>query len=90
SEYYGEDPAELLANWQELVTGDKVQTEYAERAEYETEATVFGSLTPQLGFMLSGRFKRGVNIFPQQLEYNPEHNVQLNLSYKLSDHQRAC
>ena len=89
SDYYGEDPAELLANWQTLVTGDKVQTEYAERAEYETEATVFGSLTPQLGFMLSGRFKRGVNIFPQQLEYNPEHNIQLNLSYKLSDRMKV-
>lgn len=85
SDYYGEDPAELLSNWQALVTGDEVQSKYAERAEYETEATVFGSLTPQLGFMLSGRFKRGVNIFPQQLDYNPEHNIQLNLSYKLSD-----
>ncbi len=81
----GKDPDSLLAVWQEITTPDPAQGDYAERAEYETEATIYGSLTDKLGFLISGRYKRGVNIFPQQFAYNPEHNIQLNLDYKLSD-----
>jgi outer membrane receptor protein involved in Fe transport len=81
----GLNPDSLLAEWHNVITPDKAQGDYAERAEYETEATIYGSLSDRLGFLLSGRFKRGVNIFPQQFAYNPEHNIQLDLNYKISD-----
>ena len=81
----GLDPDSLLAAWQNIITPDPAQGDYAERVEYETEATIFGSLSDRLGFLISGRFKRGVNIFPQQFAYNPEHNIQMNLKYKLSN-----
>jgi len=37
-----------------------------------------------VGFLFSGRFKQGVNIFPQAEAYNPEFNFQGNLTFKLS------
>lgn len=85
SEFYGQDPNELLTQWHKQITADPTQGDYANRPEYETEVTLYGSATEKLGFLLSGRYKRGVNIFPQQEKYNPEFNFQGNLSYKITD-----
>lgn len=83
SEYYGEDPAALLGQWRDQITPDDTLANYAERAEYETEATVYGSIG-KLGFLLSSRYKRGVNVYPQPIPYNPEFNFQGKLSYKIT------
>ncbi|MBT7095500.1 MAG: TonB-dependent receptor, partial [Bacteroidetes bacterium] len=87
-EYEGQDADALLAQYKSYTTADDIQKNYAERAEYETEATIVGALTPKIGYMVSGRFKRGVNVFPQALEYNPEHNIQGKISYKVSDQSK--
>jgi len=84
SPYYGQDPNKLLEQWQKQITPDPTQADYTKRAEYETELTIYGSPAPKVGFLISGRYKRGVNIFPQQEKYNPEFNFQGELSYKLT------
>jgi hypothetical protein len=85
SEYFGQNPNELLAQWQNQITPDPAQSDYADRPEYETEFTLYGAFTNELGFLFSGRFKNAVNIFPQQDKYNPEFNLQGRLSYKLTN-----
>ena len=85
SAFYGRDPNELLQEWQKQITPNPIQSEYANRPEYETEVTLYGTAMKNLGFLLSGRYKRGVNIFPQMEEYNPEYNFQGKLSYKLNN-----
>jgi len=87
-DFYEGDADALLAQYQGYTTADDVLKNYAERAEYETEATIVGALTPKIGYMFSGRFKRGVNVYPQILEYNPEHNIQGKISYKVSDQSK--
>ena len=84
SEFYGEDPQELLARWRREITASDTLADYAGRQEYEVEGTLFGSLSEPLSFLLSARFKRGVGIFPQALPYNPEFNLQGYLNYTLS------
>ena len=85
SEFYGQDPNLLLAQWHKQITPDPIQADYTKRPEYETEMTFYGSVTKKMGFLLSGRYKRGVNIFPQEEKYNPEFNLQGKLSYKISN-----
>ena len=57
---------------------------YRDRIQHETELTVYGKILNNMGFMLSGRFKRGVNIFPQSLPYNDEYNFQGKFTYAFS------
>ena len=83
SRFYQRDPAELLAAWREQITPGDTLGRYAERAEYETEATLFGALSDKFNFLASGRFKRGVNIYPQAIPYNPEFNIQGYLNWKV-------
>ncbi|RKY76289.1 hypothetical protein DRQ07_10585, partial [candidate division KSB1 bacterium] len=84
SEFYGSDPNTLLKNWQDQHTANPDQADYTKRPELETEMTLYGSLTDRIGFLISGRYKRGVNVFPQATPYNPEFNFQGNITYKLS------
>ena len=83
--YFGQDPNELLAQWQKQLTPNEILRDYDNRPEYETEVTLYGAATSKLGFLFSGRYKRGVSIFPQPEKYNPEFNLQGKLNYKLSD-----
>ena len=85
SDYFGEDPNALLSQWQNQITPSSVQADYADRMQYETEATIYGAMTPQISFLISGRFKRGVGTFPTTLDYFPEFNGQAKLSYKFTD-----
>jgi len=77
-------PEERAEWWKNFVNDCEFnyQMDYAKRMEWETEATVYGPITPQLGFLLSGRFKNGVPIYPSALKYNPEKTLQLSLNYK--------
>ncbi len=84
SEFSGENANELLQRWQQQINPGDTLGNYHERAEYETEATLYGMLTNKLGFLVSGRYKRGVNIFPQANPYNPEFNIQAKLNYRIS------
>ncbi|MEA3288118.1 MAG: carboxypeptidase-like regulatory domain-containing protein [Candidatus Marinimicrobia bacterium] len=83
SAYYQEDPQVLLAAWQEQSTPDPVLGDYAERAQWFYEATVFGSPFKGVNFLISGRQENGVGIFPQSIPYNTETNIQgyLNFNY---------
>ncbi|RKY49382.1 MAG: hypothetical protein DRP91_04425 [Candidatus Neomarinimicrobiota bacterium] len=84
SEFYGLNPDSLFNVWREVITPDPDQANYTKRAEYETEATIYGSPSSKLSFLLSGRYKRGVNVFPQVIPYNPEFNFQGKLSYNIT------
>lgn len=84
SRYYQKNPDSLLQAWRAQSTPDDLLKNYANRAEYEYEGTLYGRLTEQFSFLASGRFKQGVGIFPQAIPYNPEFNVQGYLNYKFS------
>ena len=78
-------PQERMNIWQEFIgNADETMTGYDKRAEWETEATFSGGITPKLGFLVSGRWKEGVNVFPQARKYNPEWNAQAKLTYKFN------
>ena len=82
--FYGQNPDSLLAAWRSSIAPNSTLAEYAERGEPEIEATFLGSLTDNLSFLASGRYKKAVSIFPQPMPYNPEFNFQGYLSYKFS------
>ncbi len=84
SPYFGQDPQELYATWQQQSTPDPVQGNYTKRAQTEYEGTLYGGLFKHLNFLLSGRYKKGVGIYPQGISYNPEHNIQGYLNFDLS------
>ncbi len=82
--YYGKNPDSLLTAWRKQSTPNDTLAKYADRPEFEYEGTLLGSLTNELSFLFSGRYKRGVGIFPQAIPYNPEYNVQGYVSYKVT------
>lgn len=84
SRFYSFNPDSLLQAYRKQTTPNETLGNYADRAEYEIEGTLFGRITENLGFLASGRFKQGVGIFPQAIPYNPEFNFQGYLNYKLS------
>jgi hypothetical protein len=84
SQYYKKKPDSLLAAWRNQSTPNDTLANYANRPEYEVEGTLLGGVTEDLTFLLSGRYKRGVGIFPQLLPYNPEFNIQGYVNYKMS------
>lgn len=84
SRFYQMNPDSLLQAWRKQSTPNSTLGNYADRAEYEYEGTLYGSVTEQLSFLASGRFKEGVGIFPQAISYNPEFNIQGYISYKFS------
>jgi len=84
SQFYRKNPDSLLSRWRQLITPNDTLGKYAERAEYETEATLYGSITDEVSFLVSGRYKRGVDIFPQAIPYNPEFNIQGYINYKFT------
>jgi hypothetical protein len=55
--------------------------DYTKRTEWEGEATVYGPIVPGLNFMLSGRYKEGVTVYPSALKYNPDMTFQSSLDW---------
>ena len=84
SPFVGQDPDTLLAAWQEQSTPNQVLGDYTERAEPEIEATLYGGLFNRVSFLISGRYKKGVGIYPQGISYNPEHNIQGYVNFDIS------
>lgn len=84
SRFYQLNPDSLLQAWRKQITPNDTLANYANRPELEYEGTLFGSLTEKFSFLLSGRYKRGVGIFPQAIPYNPEFNIQGYFNYKFS------
>ena len=84
SRYYQASPDSLLEAWRKQTTPNDALGKYADRPEYEYEGTLYGSVTDELSFLASGRFKQGVGMFPQAIPYNPEFNIQGYINYKVS------
>ena len=84
--YRSMTPEERAAWWSKFVNDSKnsPQMDYAERMQWEQEITLFGPITENLGFMLSGRYKEGTGIYPSALKYNPDWTIQGGLNYQLS------
>ncbi len=89
SVYYGLAPDSLLSAWRKQTTPNDTLGKYAERVDYETEGTLYGGITEDLGFMVSGRYRHGVGMFPQSIPYNPEYNFQGYINYKFSQAVKA-
>jgi hypothetical protein len=84
SRYFGQRPDSLLAAWRKQSTPNDTLGKYADRAQYEVEGTLRGRVIDELSFLVSGRFKQGVGIFPQAIPFNPEFNIQGYLNYNFS------
>ncbi len=82
--YFGKNPDSLLAEWRNQITPNDTLAKYNERPEYEVEGTLYGGITEDLAFLVSGRSKRGVGIFPQAIPYNQEYNLQGYVSYRVT------
>jgi hypothetical protein len=82
--FYGKNPDSLLTAWRKQSTPNDTLAKYADRPEFEYEGTLLGSVTNELSFLFSGRYKRGVGIFPQAIPYNPEYNIQGYVNYKVT------
>jgi outer membrane receptor protein involved in Fe transport len=84
SPFFGSDPDSLLTLWQDQITPNDTLAGYNERAQHELEGTLYGGFNNKVSYLLSGRYVRNVNIFPQALPYNPEYNVQGRLTYRVT------
>ena len=84
SQFFSKNPDSLLTVWRSQITPNDTLGNYANRPEYESEGSLYGSMTDELSFLFSGRYKRGVGIFPQAIPYNPEFNIQGYINYKFS------
>ncbi len=84
SQFYGKNAQDLLNLWHKQITPSDTLKNYADRIEYETEATLYGPITNNLTFLASGRFSKHINIFPQAIPSNPEYNFQGYLDYQLT------
>ena len=72
---------QLLETYRDQITPDPILGDYDERAQHEVEGTLYGPISGKLNFLVTGRYKRGVNIFPQAQKYNPEYNIQAKVNY---------
>ncbi len=84
SKYFGQNPEELLAAWHAEIVPDPVQGDYTERPEWSTEMTLYGGLFKNVSFLISGRYEKGVGIYPAGIPYNLEHNIQGYLNFSIS------
>src|SRR3972149_10390058 len=84
SQFYQKSTDSLLQAWREQTTPNDTLADYADRPEFEYEGTLYGSLSEKFSFLVSGRYKREVGIFPQAIPYNPESNIQGYINYKFS------
>ena len=86
--YADADIPQAMGNWWKSFVNDSKrfpQFDYANRTEYEGEATFYGPIIENLSFLASGRYKQGVNIYPSALKYNPDMTFQGALEYVLPD-----
>lgn len=81
--------AQLLDKFDEQMTPDPIMGDYTERTQHEFEGTIYGSFMDNMSFLVSGRYLKGVNIFPQAQEYNPEYNIQAKFDYHISTNQKV-
>lgn len=79
---------ELLDTYRQQIDPADALGDYANRAQHQVEATLYGSPLNKVSFLLSGRYLRGVGIYPQSNAYNPEYNLQGKLSYHLSSNKK--
>lgn len=79
---------ELLSTYRQQITPNPILGDYTKRPEHDIEATLYGSFMKNLNFLLTGRYKNGVNIFPQAEEYNPEYNLQGKFNYNISQDKK--
>ena len=79
---------QLLSKYREQITPDEVLGDYANRHEHDVEATFYGSPMDKMSYLVSGRFKNAVNIWPQAEKYNPEYNIQAKFNYYLSSDKK--
>jgi hypothetical protein len=74
---------QLRGTYKQQITPSDDLKNYAEQVEHEIEGSIYGSPLNNLSILLSGRYKKGVNIYPQADPFNPEYNVQGKISYNL-------
>jgi len=91
SPYFKSMTPEQRAEWWKNFNNDKSQfsqIDYANRREWEQEITLFGPILPGLGFMLSGRYKEGVVIYPTPIKYSPDMTFQGSLDWSINPNSK--
>ena len=87
-------PQERLNAWTSFISGEMFgepsmrMQQYAERATWETEATIYGPLTSRVGFMLSGKFLKDAPDYPAYLPFSQEWNYQGKLDIRVNRNNR--
>ena len=84
-------PEQRLKAWQEIISEDPVLTDYADKAQWETDFTFTGPIpfVKNFGFMVSGRWKEGVLEYPSAYKYNPEWNITGKLTYDIGSNTKV-
>jgi hypothetical protein len=86
SNYFKAMTPQQRADWWKNFTNDKSQFEqidYTKRQEWEDELTMYGKID-QIGYMISGRYKEGVTVYPSVLKYNPDWTLQGTVDWDIT------
>ena len=75
------DTGRALA-WKQYVDANPMK-DYSKHMQWEEEITLYGPITDQIGFMISGRYKEGVTIYPSSLAFNPDMTFQGSLDWRI-------
>lgn len=79
------------ADWWKAFVNDKTQfpqIDYADRAQWEQEITLYGPLVTDLSFLLSGRYQEGVGVYPSAYKFNPDYTLQGTLDWSVAEATR--
>jgi len=76
--------------WKQFVNDNSrfTQIDYAHQTQREQEITLYGPLTANLGFMISGRYQDMVGIYPSALKYNPDMTFQGSLDWGMAENTK--
>lgn len=87
SEFSNMTPGERAEWWNNFLHDKKAnpQVGYADLVQYESELTLYGPIGKRLDFMVSARYKRGVNRYPSAFNYNPDYTLQGSFNYRITD-----
>ncbi len=78
-------------NWQkyqEWTTPIPTMGNYADLDQWEGESAVFGPLTNNTDFLVSGKYLRGVTRWPSILNYSPEWSLLGKVNFHLTDNTK--